>query len=353
MFAVIMAGGVGKRFWPYSRNSLPKQFLSIIGEETMLTQTLNRLDGFIAPENRIIVINEEHKDLIPSENKSLILKEPFGKNTAPCVGLASVYIKDTEAPVAVVPADHFIPDREIFQKTLKEAMDVAKKGYIVTIGVKPTGPETGYGYILRGDSLEDRAYMVKRFVEKPDINKAIEYLVSGEYFWNSGIFVFTPHVMLEEISILLPDLYEKLQIIKESIGKKEHNNVLRDVYSTITSVSIDYGIMEKTKRPVAVIPASFEWSDVGSWKSLFDLQLNTSDGNGQEQGNIIEGPCVSIDTKHCFICNKTDKLVATIGLEDLFLVNTDDAVLAGHMKDSQKVQDIIEILKKKGLNKYL
>ncbi len=351
MFAVIMAGGVGKRFWPYSRNSLPKQFLSIIGEETMLTQTMKRLDDFIAPENRIIVINEEHKDLISSGSKSLILKEPFGKNTAPCIGLASIYIKDINSPVAVIPADHFIPDREAFQKAIKEAMDIAEKGYIVTIGVKPTGPETGYGYILRGESLEDRAYMVKKFVEKPDINKAMEYLVSGEYFWNSGIFVFTPHVMLEEISILLPDLYEQLQIIKESIGKKEHDSVLRDVYKTINSVSIDYGIMEKTKRPVAVIPASFEWSDVGSWKSLFDLQSNTTDGD--REGNIIEGPCVSIDTRHCFICNKTEKLVATIGLEDLFLVNTDDAVLAGHMKDSQKVQDIIEILKKKGLNKYL
>ncbi len=355
MFAVIMAGGSGKRFWPFSRSLLPKQFLKITGNDTMLEQTLTRLDGLISPEDRVLVINEEHYSILENDERlrpSLILTEPLGKNTAPCIGLAAIhlYLRSPCTPVAVLPADHYIPDTENFKKTLLCAMPLAKEGYIVTIGIIPTMPETGYGYIWRGEKIDKGPlYRVKRFVEKPDLNKAIQYLENGEYFWNGGIFIFTPAVILEEISIHLPDLYNKLENLKSAISTDKYRALLEELYKSIESVSIDYGIMEKTKRPVAVMPAQFIWSDVGSWESLFELNSPGADSHG----NILEGKGLLLDTKKSYICNKTDKFSVVLGMENILVVNTDDVLLVTELSKSQRVQEIIEILKERDLKKYL
>jgi len=353
MFALIMAGGSGKRFWPFSRFSVPKQFLNITGEKSMLEETLCRLDGLISPDKRLIVINKEHT--IHLENmppgSCVILKEPVGRNTAPCVGLGALYFYtiDPDTPVAVLPADHYIPDGKAFRETLEKTFSLAREGYIVTIGIVPTRPETGYGYIHRGESVSPHAFRVKRFVEKPDLHKALEYLKCGDYFWNAGMFIFTPRVMLEEISLLLPELYSDLESIKKHINTDSFDNILEEVYPHMTSVSIDYGVMEKTRRPVAVVPAGFEWSDIGSWQSLFELKASCADSSG----NVLEGPGVLVDTKNSFICNKTDTMMAVLGMENLLAVSTKDAILIAKLEESQRVQEIIEILKKKHLEDYL
>ena len=356
MFALIMAGGRGKRFWPFSRFSMPKQFLKITGKDSMLIETVKRLDGLVPPENRVIVINKEHDNLVKDDifKSSLILKEPFGRNTAPCVGLAALYLEriDPHMPVAVLPADHYIPDMEGFQKTLKKASLFAKEGHIVTIGIVPTRPETGYGYINRGEALysgDVSAFKVNRFVEKPDIEKAMEYLATGEYFWNGGMFIFTPQVILEEISIHLPDFYKDLEILKKNMDGEDFNSVFEEVYEKINPVSIDYGIMEKTKRPLSVIPADFVWSDIGSWQSLFELKSSIAD----ERGNVLDGAGVLINTKNSFICNKTDTFLTVLGMENLLAVSAEDAILITKLDESQRVQEIIEILKEKNLEEYL
>lgn len=357
MFSIIMAGGSGKRFWPFSRTFLPKQFLNIIGESTMLEQTVKRLEGIVKPEDNLIVINEEHSEAlegIEAMSKAIILREPVGKNTAPCVGLAALhlYMKDSDTPVAVLPADHYIPDKNEFQKTLKRTLPLAKEGAIVTIGIVPTRPETGYGYIWKGEKLEkfeEPAFMVKKFIEKPDLAKAVEYLQSGDYYWNAGMFVFTPKVILEEISLLLPDLYEKLEEIKKTIDTPEYYLKLKEIYPEIESISIDYGIMERTKRKLVVIPASFEWSDVGSWESLFALKSREADS----EGNLLEGPGILVDTQNSHISNKTDKFIALLGLEDILIVNTDDVMLVARLSESQRIKEITELLKEKGLEAYL
>ncbi|MGH9854593.1 MAG: mannose-1-phosphate guanylyltransferase, partial [Blastocatellia bacterium] len=269
MFAVIMAGGSGTRFWPASRERLPKQFLAITGDRTMLEETLARAERFASPGRISVVVGRVHADLtrrILSGKPVEVLVEPRGRNTAAPIGLAALHAKHAAArgvtedePMVVLPADHFIADVESFARTIRAAADVARDGSIVTLGVAPNRPETGYGYIHTGaesgESSEQPYFRVRRFVEKPDYQTALSYLSSGDHLWNSGIFVFTARTILGEIEACMPSLHEGLEEIESAINTPDYDAAVERVYDGIESISIDYGVMEKTSKPIYVFKA--------------------------------------------------------------------------------------------------
>jgi hypothetical protein len=352
-----MAGGKGERFWPKSRMNMPKQFLSLTDDgKSMIQHTVERLKGLVDIQNMYIVTNEIYKDLvlehIPDIPKENIIIEPVAKNTAPCIGLAAIHIakKNPDSKMIILPSDHLIKFNEIFIDTLKIALDVVEKGdNLATIGITPNYPETGYGYInfTKGESFKDSAniYEVLRFVEKPNLEKAKEYLTSGEYLWNSGIFVWKASTILKNFKEYLPEIYEGLQKIGESINTGKYEEVLKKEFPNLPSESIDYGIMEKAKN-IYVIPGNFGWDDVGSWLSLERINKTNQDGN------VITGNVISIKTKNTII-QGSDKLIATIGLEDIVIVDTDDVTLICHKDNTQEVKEIINNLKICNRNEYL
>ena len=354
---VIMAGGKGERFWPKSRMNMPKQFLSLTDDgKSMIQHTVERLKDLVDIQNMYIVTNEIYKDLvlehIPDIPKENIIIEPVAKNTAPCIGLAAIHIakKNPDSKMIILPSDHLIKFNEIFIDTLKIALDVVEKGdNLATIGITPNYPETGYGYInfTKGESFKDSAniYEVLRFVEKPNLEKAKEYLTSGEYLWNSGIFVWKASTILKNFKEYLPEIYEGLQKIGESINTGKYEEVLKKEFPNLPSESIDYGIMEKAKN-IYVIPGNFGWDDVGSWLSLERINKTNQDGN------VITGNVISIKTKNTII-QGSDKLIATIGLEDIVIVDTDDVTLICHKDNTQEVKEIINNLKICNRNEYL
>lgn len=347
--AVIMAGGKGERFWPKSRKSLPKQFLSLTDDgKTMIQLTIERLKSLVNIEDVYIVTNKDYKSLvkeqisgIPDEN---ILLEPIAKNTAPCIGLAAMHIKKKydDAVMLVLPSDHLIKYNEIYIDTLKEAVNVAKEDdNLITIGITPSYPETGYGYINFGrdenDMKRNNVYRVKRFVEKPNLETAKEYLSSGRYLWNSGMFVWKATTILDDFKEYLPDIYEGLNKIYNSIGNNNYDEILIDEFSKFRSESIDYGIMERANN-IYTIPGSFGWDDVGSWLALERISKSNDDGN------VVKGNVITINSKNSII-QAQDKLIATIGMEDLIVVDTDDALLIASKDSTQEVKKVIENLK--------
>ncbi len=343
MFAVIMAGGSGTRFWPASRERLPKQFLAITGERTMLEETLARAERFTPPDRISVVVGRVHADLterILSGKPVEILIEPRGRNTAACAGLAALHAKRVaeDEPIVLLPADHFIADVDGFTRTIRAAADVARGGAIVTLGVAPTRPETGYGYIHigaeGGESFEQSYFRVRRFVEKPDYQTALGYLSSGDYLWNSGVFIFTARTILQEIEACMPALHEGLTEIEHAIDTPDYDAAVERVYDRIESVSIDYGVMEKTSKPIYVLKAEFGWSDVGSWQALYDLRRAECDG----QGNLSLGDSRIIDAKRNLVFSTTDRKVALLGVEDLVVVDTPDAVMVARLDRSQDVK---------------
>ena len=352
-----MAGGKGERFWPKSRMNMPKQFLSLTDDgKSMIQHTVERLKGLVDIQNMYIVTNEIYKDLvlehIPDIPKENIIIEPVAKNTAPCIGLAAIHIakKNPDSKMIILPSDHLIKFNEIFIDTLKIALDVVEKGdNLATIGITPNYLETGYGYInfTKGESFKDSAniYEVLRFVEKPNLEKAKEYLTSGEYLWNSGIFVWKASTILKNFKEYLPEIYEGLQKIGESINTEKYEEVLKKEFPNLPSESIDYGIMEKAKN-IYVIPGNFGWDDVGSWLSLERINKTNQDGN------VITGNVISIKTKNTII-QGSDKLIATIGLEDIVIVDTDDVTLICHKNNTQEVKEVINNLKICNRNEYL
>ena len=354
---VIMAGGKGERFWPKSRVNMPKQFLSLTDDgKSMIQHTVERLKDIVEFENIYVVTNELYKGLvsdhIPSIPKENIIVEPVAKNTAPCIGLAAIHIakKNPDSKMIVLPADHLIKFNEIFTDTLKTALDVVENGdNLATIGITPNYPETGYGYInfTKGENFKDSAnvYEVLRFVEKPNLEKAKEYLTSGQYLWNSGMFVWKASTILKNFKEYLPEIYEGLQKIGESINTEEYEEVLRKEFPNLPSESIDYGIMEKAKN-IYVIPGNFGWDDVGSWLSLERINKTNQDGN------VISGNVISIKTKNSII-QGNEKLIATIGLEDIVIVDTEDVTLICHKNNSQEVKEIINNLRICNRNEYL
>lgn len=346
--AVILAGGRGERFWPKSRTSLPKQFLSLTDDgETLIQKTTARLNNLVDIQNTYIVTNKQYADLakeqlpfLPQEN---ILVEPTARNTAPCIGLAAGIIQKKYGPdvvMLVLPSDHLIKFNALYINTIKQAIEVAKKDRnLVTIGVMPTYPETGYGYInfSNNDTEFPGAYHVVKFVEKPDLERAKEYVNSGEYLWNSGMFVWKTSTILYNINKYIPDIYAGIEEIVDHYEMSDYDDVLDALYSGMKSVSVDYGIMEYAED-IFTIPGNFGWDDVGSWRAI--ERINKTN----EYGNVINGDVISIDTNNCTVIGK-NKLIATIGIEDLIIVDTDDALLICNKNNTQDVKKVIETLK--------
>lgn len=366
VYVVIMAGGSGTRFWPLSREAMPKQLLRIDGEETLIQQTIGRVSPLIPPDRIFIVTNRNHAEQIrfqlPEIGKGNFIIEPEAKNTAAAIGLAAVRIhhQDPEATMCVLSADHVIREQERFLGTLKGAFEAAGRGYLITIGIKPTRPETGYGYIEAGENIEVRSkksevrekntdipdmFSVKRFVEKPDFEKAMEYLKDGHYYWNSGMFVWEVRVIMDEIRRHMPGLFEGLKEIELAHGKGDEGTVIGKVFSRLEPVSIDYGVMERSDK-VAVIPADIGWSDVGSWTALDEISIKDI------HGNVITGNVVDVDSRNS-ILYASNRLVATLGLQDMIVVDTEDATLVCRKERAQDVKKIVAELKKRGAEEHV
>lgn len=354
--AVIMAGGSGTRFWPLSREISPKQMLKIVGEDTMIRQTIKRLHRLVSRKNISIVTNAKQAfdlDLHLEELKNgkdvlRIIAEPLGRDTAPAIGLAAVYLKkaNTDSIMIVLPADQNIHNEKAFIEVLKKAVKSAERGHLVTLGIKPLRPETGYGYIKAGGRGQgSRVRRVKKFTEKPDKKTAEEYIKDGNYLWNSGIFVWKASVILEEIKRHMPALYGELLKIGKAIGAKNEKKAIEKAYSKLDSISIDYGVLEKSKN-VMVVPADMGWTDVGSWPALDEVLPHDA------CGNIIRGNVVDIQSKKSIIFSH-ERLVATVGLEDMIVVDTADATLVCPKQKAQDVKRVVDELKKRGREECL
>lgn len=355
--ALIMAGGRGERFWPRSRRNLPKQFLSLTNDGvTMIQHTVNRILPLVSAENIFISTNYEYVDIVrkqlpqvPLEN---ILCEPVARNTAPCIAFAATHIKKKygDALIIVLPSDHLIMHKEMFNYTLQDACCVAEENTnLATIGVVPTSPETGYGYIKFNDKRCDfnsaNAFKVDRFVEKPELDKAKDYLSSGSYLWNSGMFVWKASSILRNIQKFLPDIYNGVNNIVNATGLENYKQILDKEFAAFDSISIDYGVLEKAKN-IFVLPGSFGWDDVGSWLAL--ERINKTD----DYKNVVDGNVITIDTTNSIIQAK-EKLVAAVGVEDLIIVDTDDALLVCRKSDAGKIKKILENLKVCNRKEYL
>jgi mannose-1-phosphate guanylyltransferase len=351
---LIMAGGRGTRFWPKSRKNLPKQFLSLTGSgETMIQLTVKRLLPIIDINDIYISTNEDYRRLVRQQLPELpeknILCEPAGRNTAPCIGLGAVHMAEKygDAVMFVLPSDHEIKMPGVFRDTLLQAAEVAEQGRnIVTIGIPPTYPETGYGYIkYLTDQKIGTAYRVDRFVEKPDLEKAEAYLVSGEYLWNAGQFVWKVSTILADLNRYMPGTYQHLCNIRAAISKKNYNEVLCSEFALMESQSIDYGVMEKDDR-IFVIPGNFGWDDVGSWLAIERLQQKDS------SGNVLNGDIISLGCSGCTIQGHK-KLIAAVGLRDTVIVDTGDALLVCSKEHTGEIKRVMAQLEEKGRNELL
>ena len=350
MFAIIMAGGSGNRFWPISRIGKPKQLLRIVGEECMVVETCNRLNPLIQNEKIIIIIGstqrQETEKLFRNSNVRIIA-EPIGRNTAPCVGLGALLALQMgcDTPVAFLPADHYIANPSSFLDALKRASIAAESGGIVTLGIIPTRPETGYGYIKRSDNAselgDNPVYSIDAFIEKPDLKKAVQYLSSKDYYWNAGIFVAKPNTILAEIEKNLPDLYNGLKSLQKSLNSESFEKEMERVYKKLQPVSFDYGIMEKTRAPLYVVPCECGWSDVGSWNSLYELRKDEIDSFG----NLTDGDVMLIDCRNSFISGNSKRFVACLGIDKCLVVDTPDALLIADLDRSQDIRKIVDALK--------
>lgn len=352
--ALIMAGGRGERFWPRSRQNMPKQFLSLTDDgRTMIQLTVDRIAPMVALEDIYIVTNRDYKALvqeqlpgIPEEN---ILCEPIGRNTAPCIGLGAVHIakKYDDAIMFVLPSDHLVKYNAIFLKAMSDACAVAEKGEnLVTLGITPDCPETGYGYIkFIPDQLEGVAYRVERFVEKPDLETAKEYVASEQYLWNSGMFIWKTSTILKKLETYLPETYAGLQKIAQAIGTPVQEQVLEEVFPTFDSESIDYGVMEKADH-IYIVTGSFGWDDVGSWLAVGRIKKSN------EFGNVVSGNVITVDTKNCII-QGNQKLIAAVGVNNLIVVDTEDALLVCQADSAGDIKKVLENLKVCNRTEYL
>jgi mannose-1-phosphate guanylyltransferase len=356
MYALIMAGGVGARFWPKSRMKTPKHLLSIVNEKTMLENTMVRLDGIIERKNCFVITNIEQKDNILKNVKGIaeenIISEPFGRNTAAAIGYGAIklMLKDPEAIMVVLPADHFIKNVAQFNLVIKNAVEYCKKdpGSLITIGIEPTHPETGYGYIQVGPEVKKGIHEVKSFAEKPNFDTAVRFLESGEFFWNSGMFIWKAETILNMIKKHIPDLCESLMELKKAIISKASDSQIEKIYTDMRSISIDYGVMEKADN-VKVLIGNFGWSDVGSWFEIYRLR------DKDDKRNVVDcDRFISIDTEGCLIStDNKKKLIACIGLRDLSIIDTEDSLLITPLSRSQDVKEIVEKIKAVRLNNVL
>ena len=358
MYAVIMAGGRGARFWPRSRERKPKHLLDILSEKTIIQETVDRIKPLIPPHNILVVTGKKHartliKQLpeIPSRN---IIIEPEGKNTAACIGLAALHIckKVADDVMVVLPSDHAIDDSKKFIDVIEAAAKVAEQeNGLVTIGIKPSSIQTGFGYIEQADSFKhianEEVFRVKSIREKPDFQQAQQFVQSGTFYWNSGMFIWKASVILKEIGRCLPDLYAGLMKINEALGSSREAVIVPRVYKKLASISIDYGVMEKADN-VFMLQGDFGWSDVGSWDALWEISPKDIKGNAALSGSqaILE------DSEGSLIYNPR-KLTALVGVRDLIIVETKDALLICKKGRSQDVKKIVEKMDAKKIKKYL
>lgn len=352
--ALIMAGGKGERFWPRSRVNLPKQFLSLTDDgKTMIQLTVERISPLVDIEDVYIATNANYKELvkqqlpgIPEEN---ILCEPIGRNTAPCIGLGAVHVasKYDDAVMIVLPSDHLIKSNDIFKDTFVDACKIAEEGSnLVTVGITPNYPETGYGYIkYNKDNKEGNSYSVEKFVEKPDLETAKEYLVDGSYLWNSGMFVWKVSTILDCFKQFMTSTYDGLMKIKASVGQADEQKVLEEEFPNLESQSVDYGIMEKASD-IYTLAGNFGWDDVGSWLAVGRIKENDS------LGNVINGNVVAVNTENCVI-EGAEKLIATVGLRDMIVVDTKDATLISTKENAGEIKKVLAKLRESGKTEYL
>ncbi len=354
LYVIIMAGGKGTRFWPLSRSKRPKQLLPIIGRSSLLEQAVERLAPLVGPEQILISTGKAHypaiHKLLPGVPKDNYIIEPAGRDTAPAIGLSLMVARHRlgkDAVVAILPSDHHISETERFLSTLSRAAKAARKENIIyTLGIKPTFPSTAYGYIIKGKPLTGPrgTCKVKAYIEKPDLGRATELVRGNDALWNAGMFVMRVSVALNAYKKYLPKTYAGLQKIGKALGTPEQKPIIEEVFPKLRRISIDYGIMEKAHN-LAVIPGSFGWSDLGGWQALYRAQ-----GGGRGK-NVSRGGHVALDSKGCLI--ESDKLVATVGVDDLVVVETKDAILIIPRKREGEVKAVVELLKKQGLKEYL
>ena len=356
-YAVIMAGGSGTRFWPLSRRKFPKQCLPMYTDKALIADTAIRISPLFPQKNIFVITGAEHagavknacRGAVPGKN---IIAEPCGRNTAPCLGLASVYLQknagNDDALLVALPADHVVTKPAAFRATLKRALRVARTGDgIVTFGIAPSYPETGYGYIEVSKKMNGNSVCrVRRFVEKPDQRTAQRYCRSGRFFWNSGIFVFKASVMLAAIEAHMPGLYRELCRFAPAIGTKREQQALRRLYRTISSQSIDYGVMEHY-HSVQLVPADIGWNDVGSWRALHDLLKD------KKQTTVVKGNARCIRVKNSFVYNTDRRFIGLVGVEDLIVVAAGDAILVVHRDQAQAVKTLVDMLGKTAAGKKL
>jgi mannose-1-phosphate guanylyltransferase len=358
LHAVIMAGGSGTRFWPASRAATPKQLLNLVGERSMIQATVDRLGSLVPPSGTLIVTNRRLVESIAKQLPHLpagaVLGEPCKRDTAPCIGLAAIAVSrdDPDATMAVMPADHVISPDEVFQKSLTAAAALVDQQpeRIVTFGIPPTYPAESFGYIERGEPLTENGgepvFRVARFREKPDAATAQQYLDADSYYWNSGIFLWKAKTILDALAEHQPKMFARLQTIAAAWGADEFADVFDREFTAIEGISIDYAVMEHA-TDIVVVPAPFDWDDLGSWRSL--ARLRGTDA----QGNTLAGRCLALDTTGTIVRTTEDHLVATIGLKDCVVVHTPNATLVAAKEDEERVREIVGQLAEQEWEEFL
>jgi mannose-1-phosphate guanylyltransferase/mannose-6-phosphate isomerase len=352
---VILSGGSGTRLWPLSRKNLPKQFLALSGSSTLFQQTVERTRTLAGVDAPIVVCSEDHRFLVAEQLRALgidgasILLEPVPRNTAPAIALAACQAQasNADAILLVLPADHLIGDTSSFAEAVSKAMPLAEQGWLVTFGIRPAAPETGFGYIKQAEAIGHGAFRVERFVEKPNAATAEKYVRSGDYAWNSGMFLFKASRYLEELKQYAPTIHSTTETaFKAAKADLDFVRIDKDAFAASPEKSIDYAVMENTSR-AAVLPVSCEWSDIGSWDALWATSIRDSDGNR------LEGDVIAIDSHNCFVRGTDRRLVAALGLEDVVIVDTPDAMLVASRSHVQNVKQLVDKIKSDGRQEHL
>jgi mannose-1-phosphate guanylyltransferase/mannose-6-phosphate isomerase len=344
---IILAGGTGSRLWPSSREHFPKQLLTLVGENSLLQETIKRTQSIAHVADPIVICNRQYRFLVAEqmlemgiESPQLIL-EPTGRNTAPAIAMAAFLAQrlspHTPPLLLILPADHIIPENDRFLAAIEASCALAEAGHLLTFGIEPTYPETGYGYIQSGAEVAPPICKVTQFIEKPKKSEAEAYLKTGQYYWNSGLFLFAANRYLEELNIHRPDIYKACATEAEHLTEVGGFFNLSDTFSSCPSESIDYAVMEKTARAL-MYPLKVTWSDVGSWTALYDVLPR------DKNANILQGDVTCIDTHNCMI-RAEHRLIATVGLKDMIVIETKDAVMVAHKDHAQKVKDLVAQLK--------